>query len=258
MAVILRSPFAAGALFVEGDGAFMEFDATMSEQVTDEAEVTSHPVEDGTDISDHVQLKPRQLSLTQLATNAPLFATPEPDRDILLHQQLRDMQKRKEPVTVVTGLDVYDNMVIKTISTGRDRSTGQALPIAINLTEVIIANQEVVTVPASVLAARAKRSGKSKKDGGKQSTEELGLVTAQEGSAAGAGAVGIGVGGVGDQGTGVGVGGTQGAGVGVGAVPPTTGGEEPAPEKTKADAQDEDTSNNGGKTTLKKMADSFS
>lgn len=49
----------------------IKFDLLLDEQHSMEAEVTSHPVEDGSQINDHIQIKPRKGSLTGFVTNHP-------------------------------------------------------------------------------------------------------------------------------------------------------------------------------------------
>lgn len=46
-------------------------DATLSENFTAEAEVTQHPVENGIDISDHIILKPKKLSIDGIISETP-------------------------------------------------------------------------------------------------------------------------------------------------------------------------------------------
>lgn len=49
----------------------IKFDLLLDEQHSMESEVTSHPVEDGSQINDHIQIKPRKGSLTGFVTNHP-------------------------------------------------------------------------------------------------------------------------------------------------------------------------------------------
>lgn len=50
----------------------IQFDLLLDEQHSMESEVTSHPVEDGSQINDHIQIRPRSGSLTGFVTNHPL------------------------------------------------------------------------------------------------------------------------------------------------------------------------------------------
>ena len=46
----------------------VEFDAVLSEQATEELEVTQHPVENGADIADNARLKLTTLSMRKLVS----------------------------------------------------------------------------------------------------------------------------------------------------------------------------------------------
>ena len=50
----------------------LEFDASISETHTDESDVTEHPVEDGSNITDHVRLLPNTFEMSGMITNTPL------------------------------------------------------------------------------------------------------------------------------------------------------------------------------------------
>jgi hypothetical protein len=60
------------ATIVRETGERVTFDATIRESHRKEARVTSHPVEDGVEISDHVQTQPRFFSLTVLISETPI------------------------------------------------------------------------------------------------------------------------------------------------------------------------------------------
>jgi hypothetical protein len=65
----------SSSLFFKSTGYFVDsirFDLLIDEQHTMENAVTEHAVEDGSTISDHIQVKPRKGSLTGFVTNSPL------------------------------------------------------------------------------------------------------------------------------------------------------------------------------------------
>lgn len=64
----------SSSLFFKSSGYFVDsikFDLLIDEQHTMENAVTEHAVEDGSLISDHIQIKPRKGSLTGFVTNTP-------------------------------------------------------------------------------------------------------------------------------------------------------------------------------------------
>ena len=64
------------ATIIRETGETVTFDATLRESHRVEVGVTDHPVEDGADVSDHVQPRPRSFTLAVLVTESPIAATP--------------------------------------------------------------------------------------------------------------------------------------------------------------------------------------
>ena len=56
-------------------GRVFAFDALLSANHGDSAEVTDHPVENGANFSDHIQIKPAQVRLSGRVTNTPIDAS---------------------------------------------------------------------------------------------------------------------------------------------------------------------------------------
>jgi hypothetical protein len=53
-------------------GSVLLVDVTVSDSVSFEAELTSHPVERGLDVTDHILVKPRKIEIEGIASEAPL------------------------------------------------------------------------------------------------------------------------------------------------------------------------------------------
>lgn len=53
---------------------YVGFDCTISESHVSEAEVTEHAVEDGSDVSDNMRLKPQMLEVVVFVTNTPVIS----------------------------------------------------------------------------------------------------------------------------------------------------------------------------------------
>lgn len=58
--------------YLSFDGTDLHFDAVLSESVTHTATVTSHPVEDGPDVSDHIRDELDEIELEVFITNQPI------------------------------------------------------------------------------------------------------------------------------------------------------------------------------------------
>jgi len=57
---------------VKSDGTSLSFDTTISEEFAPEIAVTNHPIEDGSNISDHAQEMPNNFSVRSIITYTPL------------------------------------------------------------------------------------------------------------------------------------------------------------------------------------------
>lgn len=144
-------------LFYRKDGwsvGAVELDLILDEHHSKDAEVTENPLQDGRAISDGIYLKLREGNLTGLVSNHSLKHATPPDvqnAEALLKQSenfelenrarqawedLKAVQDRKELVTIVTALEVYDNVAITHIETERNGDSGDALEIEITFKQV--------------------------------------------------------------------------------------------------------------------------
>jgi hypothetical protein len=105
-----------------------EFDVIVREANTLTNIVTEHPIEDGSTIMDHVTNKPETLELDFTITDTPISAfsplsgiTSKQGRSRDEFARLEKMWKNKNTLTIVTGLKVYKNMMIQSLTARRDR-----------------------------------------------------------------------------------------------------------------------------------------
>jgi len=124
--------------------SFFQFDATLNEKHSEEAQITQHPVETGMSISDNVLQKPAKLEIQGIVSNTPLDNTNERSRDISYWNDLVEIKNKGELVVVATAARVYDNMLITNIAGIRSAGKGQSIDIAISLEQVKIVNEKSV------------------------------------------------------------------------------------------------------------------
>ena len=90
-------------------------------------EITANPIETGAEVNDHAYIVAKRVSLDFADKNAAAtFAA------------LVRFQESRKPFTLVTGLKVYKNMLIKALSAERDKDTSKILVGTADLQEVII------------------------------------------------------------------------------------------------------------------------
>ena len=122
-------------------------DLVESEEHSLEAEITDYPVEDGSDISDNIRLKPRTLTLNgAIVSDTPIGAiasdptrklgagNPPPSQDA--YRRLEALYESRKPVEVVTGLKRYTNMVLETLTIPREAKDAGALVFSAHFKQI--------------------------------------------------------------------------------------------------------------------------
>lgn len=137
----------------------VELDLILDEDHSKSAQVTENPLQDGRSISDGIFLELQEGSLTGLVTNHSVKIAEERAKQLELQDsetlmaeaenyQLENRAKRawvdlkavmdaKQPVTIVTSLEVYDNVAITNISTERNGDSGDALEIKVSFRQIL-------------------------------------------------------------------------------------------------------------------------
>lgn len=116
-------------------------DATLQETHSRSSTISLYPVESGTNITDHIVSDPEELTVQGFITDTPIEGGIN-NRSQDVFNQLNELMDRREPITVVSGLKVYESMAIRNLNIPRDRSTGRTLVFTIDLMRIRIAGQE--------------------------------------------------------------------------------------------------------------------
>lgn len=130
-------------------------DAVIHETHTSTAVCTENPIEGGSVITDHVALKPTELEIEGIITDTPVsFSlidnatgiintvkgfTGNKSRSIEAYDKLIKLQQSRRPFKAVTGLKVYNNMILENISVTRDANTGKAIIFKAQMKQILIA-----------------------------------------------------------------------------------------------------------------------
>jgi predicted nucleic acid-binding Zn ribbon protein len=151
-----------------------EVDAVVSFTPTHEAETTDHPIEDGSDPSDHIRVKPVMLQMEGLQTATPLGADADDLRPLATYQRLVKIQTDRRLVTVKTYLGEFASMALISLSPPQDVNTGEALRFSVTWKQVKqVSTQTVALTPSQV--------GLTKKQVGKQPPKPASPPDADEG-----------------------------------------------------------------------------
>ncbi len=136
----------------------LNIEATLNENHLSELDVTDHPVEVGSDISDHIRLRPNSLELTAFISNRPVAilasqnaslgvkgGSPLERAEDAFREMLR-WQSEGLLLTVVTTLRTYEDMVLQRVSPTRDASSGKVLRAQLSFREIITVETQIVDI----------------------------------------------------------------------------------------------------------------
>lgn len=155
---------------------FVEFVCT-DESHSDGMEVTTHAVQQGFVVTDHILRKPSTLSLNVIV-EGDFFGLSIDDK----YTQAIEFMRLGEVVDVVTTNRLYSNMVITSIDSMTDTNSEKLLSMRIDLVEIRIVNAEVVEVPPEEKQANPKKTGSTKKTGNKTTTSGKGSKGSRSGA----------------------------------------------------------------------------
>ncbi|MBC3540662.1 phage baseplate protein [Rufibacter sediminis] len=157
-------------------------DATVNESHQYLANVTTHPIESGGFVTDHVYEEPREVTIEGEITSSPVIFFGNlgglSDRRIEAYDQLVSLYKTRDIVTLVTGLKIYTDMVIQSLSFPRDQKTGGRLQFSASFKEARKVSSQVIGVASEKAAADKKDKVAGNKDLGRQ--EATNATPAQE------------------------------------------------------------------------------
>ena len=124
----------------------------LTEKHISDIEISEIPIETGAAVTDHAYVRPKKVTL-DVADDAAAAT----------FNALVAFQESRVPFTLVTGLSVYKNMLIKSLDADRDASFSRVLRCKVDLQEIIIVD--------TAYAASESGDGKGGQSGGTKSTK---------------------------------------------------------------------------------------
>jgi hypothetical protein len=137
------------ALFLGRNIGGLVADITIEEDGTDELEITSFPVEQGADITDHSFVRPSRVKIQVGYSNSSPVSGGDPNYIVNSYNALLSLQQGRQPFTVVTGKRTYDNMLIERLHQHTDQKLENALIIDVECRTIILTTTQTVSVPPS-------------------------------------------------------------------------------------------------------------
>lgn len=129
------------------------FDAVVHVDTEESLTITSHPVQNGANISDHAYREPTRITMEikmsdVMASRVPGQFTGAYTKSVSAYRRLLDLQRSRIPCSVLTRLGSYQNMLIESISAPDDPGMLHGLSCSVSLREVLVANVAVAKVSA--------------------------------------------------------------------------------------------------------------
>ena len=128
-------------------------DAFISEDHEQSGSITRYPVEEGSDISDHIILDPDKLTIQGIVGPKELTEGSQfVNTTRSVFTDITNLRLSKTLVSVVTGLKVYENMFITNFSVPRTAQNGGSLLFNMSLEQSRIVSSQVVQIPKTQIA----------------------------------------------------------------------------------------------------------
>lgn len=127
------------------------------------ATTTDSPVEQGTDTADHVQPQSEETRIQLAVSDTGLgLAGPSPGLSAQTYDFLDQLRRNPQRVDILTTMRTYRSMVLISLSAPYTPQTGMGLVIDTGWREQRVTASQTTGVPASILAAAVRSSGKGK------------------------------------------------------------------------------------------------
>ena len=132
----------------------LQIDAMVEETHSSSVALTDYPIEDGSSISDHITMKPDQVSIQGVVSNSPIYLFNADffvlNRVFTAYEVLYIFQKSRYLLSIVTGLRVYNNMIIESLKISRNAQNGQALEFTADAKRATIVQSQIGTISGSI------------------------------------------------------------------------------------------------------------
>ena len=150
----------------------LAIDASLDETHSMTSKVTQYPIESGSVISDHVINNPVTVSIHGVVTNNTIRDEDEQEEVRIGDERkvgeaydfLISIRDSKEPITILTGLSNYQDMVLTSLSIPRSRSTGEVLEFTAEFTQVKIVRSMTLSYTDLLAIAKVDKVASKKVD----------------------------------------------------------------------------------------------
>ena len=146
--------------FIQDDtGLSLLLNVLKEDTESDSCDITDHAIESGSSVSDHVWLKPKEVSMTVVLTD-DIVSTYDPVENAVTGLTPTEFVKSiddrmdllqiwlymKLPLTIFGHKNDYEDMVISSVSRVHDADVGDNLALDIAFKQVVIATSQSVSI----------------------------------------------------------------------------------------------------------------
>ena len=169
---------------------YLELDVLITENLSLPSEVTKYPIEDGSEISDHITQGSEELNITGSISGSTSFGLDffgDPfsgggvcrSKLIDAVDTLRKMHKERKVIKVITGLGTYEDMAFTALSFNRQSGDkgGNWIDINASLRKIVKVKLKQTELPpeqAKASDGTKGRTGKTESKGGKTGKDQFG------------------------------------------------------------------------------------
>lgn len=148
----------------------LELDALLDENTSLRSQITEYPIEDGSVISDHISQESETLSLEGVITGTGTLFNIAAGKSKLIaaKETLRTLHKNRELITIITGVDVYEDFAIESCNINRNSDDGEQFSVSMELRKIKKVTLRTEEIPPEKTSGTATgKAGKTKTKAGK-------------------------------------------------------------------------------------------
>lgn len=153
------------------------FDVIITENDSDSLNVTRHAVEDGSDVTDHVNSTPRKFSIDAILTDADLdVLNPVSFLNKTIDERLDVIDKwiKKKKVLTYYGHDKdIEDVIVQSISRKRSQSTGDGLEVSLSIDKINIVSSVQQNIDIKTTVPKGKTATQTQTTPGSTSSAAL-------------------------------------------------------------------------------------
>jgi len=143
-------------------------DATIKRKYRTTSTITQHPIESGSNVSDHIHDNPDELQIDGIISNTPvslLASALSPSRAEDEYDKLLELKTAKQPITIYTTRREYEDYVIASLDRTEYSAIGDSVEVSIGLQSVRLVESKATT---GLITPRPKGVQKPKQNLGKK------------------------------------------------------------------------------------------